>query len=66
MVLEVRPGHHSHRVRRADGACNLGIVRGLGELNLPEPLPDALLESGPPDIERQVVNGGRLVPAFVL
>src|SRR5579859_6981826 len=48
------PGHGTHRVRRADATSDVAIACGLPGWYLAERLPDALLEGGATDVERQV------------
>jgi len=54
-----RLGHGLDRLRRADAVGDIGIAHRLAGRNLPECLPDALLERGSSHIEWQVESQSR-------
>ena len=47
-------GHRADRMRGTDVTRDVGITRRRASRNLPQRLPDALLEGRAPDIERQI------------
>ena len=53
-IRRTRPGHAPHRARGTDAARNVRVAGGGTRRNIAQRLPDALLERGPPDIERKI------------
>src|SRR6187397_799716 len=59
VVRRARASDSAHRLRHPDAACDFGVGHGLADRNLLQRLPDALLESGAANVEREIQTDPR-------